>query len=233
MRLALEDESPVVRQLAIDGLWEDESGELLDRLRQLLREDSSPDVRAAAAPSLERFATMDADGSQKEQAATELRHDLLLAVLGEDAAYTVQRRALEALGPYAEDPEVSSLISNTYNSDDHGLQCSSIYAMGRSQDPRWLSQILSELESDEPELRYEAARAAGRLGSSDALPLLLEAAQDEDAEVRQAAIAAIGEIGGRGAVRALERLAEDAGENDLELIEFTLEDVSTMLEPFS
>ena len=47
-----------------------------------------------------------------------------------------------------------------------------------------------------------------------------------------AAIAAIGQIGGRGAIRALERLSEDAGEADLELIESTIEDVNTMLDPF-
>ena len=39
------------------------------------------------------------------------------------------------------------------------------------------------------------------------------------------AISAIGQIGGRGAVRALERLAEDAGEADLELIQAAIDDV--------
>ena len=44
---------------------------------------------------------------------------------------------------------------------------------------------------------------------------------------------AIGQIGGRGAIRALERLSEDAGEADLELIESTIEDVNSMLDPFT
>jgi HEAT repeat protein len=60
----------------------------------------------------------------------------------------------------------------------------------------------------------------------------MDAALDEDAEVRHAAIAAIGQIGGRGAVRALERLAEDAGDADLELIEASLDEAKTMLDPF-
>jgi hypothetical protein len=42
----------------------------------------------------------------------------------------------------------------------------------------------------------------------------------------------MGQIGGRGAERALERLAEDAGEADLELIEAAMEEVGTLLEPF-
>ena len=42
----------------------------------------------------------------------------------------------------------------------------------------------------------------------------------------------MGQIGGRGGVRALERLADDAGEADLELIEAALDEANTMLEPF-
>ena len=104
--------------------------------------------------------------------------------------------------------------------------------MGISREARWLPLILTELESEEAELRFEAAQAAGLLGAADALPLLLEAARVDDAEVRHAAINAIGQIGGRGGVRALERLAEDAGEADLELIDAALEEVGIVLEPF-
>jgi HEAT repeat protein len=232
MRLGLSDDSPVVRQLAIDGLWEDESADLLDRMLHLLNDDQSPDVRAAAAAALERFAVLAAAGSLKAETASLLRSELLHTARDEDATYTEQRRALEALGPLAADPEVSELVAESYDSGDQGLQCSAIYAMGKSQESGWLPKILAELESAEAELRFEAARAAGHLGAADALPLLLDAARDEDVEVRHAAIGAIGQIGGRGAVRALERLAADAGESDLELIEATLEDVTTTLDPF-
>jgi HEAT repeat protein len=61
--------------------------------------------------------------------------------------------------------------------------------------------------------------------------VLLQAARDDDVEVRHVAINAIGQIGGRGAVRALERLAEDAGEADLELIQSAIDDVNILLEP--
>ena len=54
----------------------------------------------------------------------------------------------------------------------------------------------------------------------------------DDPEVRHTAINAIAQIGGRGAARALERLAEVAGEADLELIDAALEEVGTLLEPF-
>jgi HEAT repeat protein len=231
LKVALEDRSPVVRQLAVAGLWEDESSELLDRLRDILENDESPDVRAQAAAALERFAGKAVVGSLDESVASALRDSLRRSVMDAAAPYSVQRRALESLGPYAADPEISALISEAFDSEDHGLQCSALYAMGRSQDSSWLPTILGQLESRDPEIRFEAARAAGLLGSADALPVLLQAARDEDAEVRHTAIGAISQIGGRGAVRALERLAEDAGEADLELIESAIDDVNALIEP--
>jgi HEAT repeat protein len=232
LRIALDDSSAVVRQLAIAGLWEDESSDFLDRLRHMLELDASPDVRAQSAAALEKFSNRAAVGSLDEHSATDLRDDLRRAASDPGAPYGVQRRALESLGAYADDPEIESLIHDAYDSGDHGLQCSAIYAMGRSLNRRWLPTILMELESEEPEIRYEAARAAGLLGASDALPVLLEAARDDDPEVRHVAIDAIAQIGGRGAVRALERLAEGAGEADVELIESAIDEANTLLEPF-
>lgn len=232
LRVAMEDASPVVRQLAIPGLWEDESRDLLDRLRTLVEHDASPDVRAEAAAALGRFAGRGAAGSLDEATASRLRDDLLRATAEDEPSYTVRRRAMESLGAFGDDARVAASIADAYDSGDHGMQCSAVYAMGRSLDARWLPKILAELEGAEPELRFEAARAAGALGSPDALPALLEAAHDEDAEVRHAAIGSIGQIGGRGAARALERLAEEAGESDLELIEAALEEASTTPDPF-
>lgn len=231
LRIALDDSSAVVRQHAVAGLWEDESRDVLVLLRHILETDSSPDVRAQAAGALERFTGRAAEGSLDDSAATDLRDDLCRAASDPEAPYLVQRRALESLGSYAVDPEIESLILDAYDSGDHGLQCSAIYAMGRSLNTRWLPTILMELERDEPEIRFEAARAAGLLGAADALPVLLEAARDDDAEVRHAAIGAIAQIGGRGAVRALERLAEDAGEADMDLIESAIEEANILLDP--
>lgn len=232
LRVALDDPSPVVRQLAIAGLWEDDSADMLERLRGMLRDDASPDVRSEAASALGRFAESASVNSLPADEAGALRDDLVRTVRGNASSYAEQRRALESLGPFATDPAVAEAIVEAFESDDHGLQCSAVRAMGQSRELRWLPRVLQELQSVEPELRFEAAQAAGLLGSADALPLLLEVARDEDAEVRHTAINAIGQIGGRGAERALERLAHDAGEADLELIDAALEEVGTLLEPF-
>lgn len=232
LRVALDDPSAVVRQLAIAGLWEDDSAEFLERLKNLLQDDPSPDVQAEAAAALERYATKAVAGDLDDQETDGLRELLLQSVKSPDAPFGVQRKALESLGPFAADKAVATAIGDAYDSGDHGLQCSALYAMGKSLQSRWLPSILAELESDDPELRFEASRAAGALGNADALPILLDAAHDDDVDVRHAAINAIGQIGGRGAVRALERLTEDAGEADLELIDSTIEDVNALLEPF-
>jgi HEAT repeat protein len=232
LRIALDDSSTVVRQLATAALWEDESSDLLERLRAMMATDDSIDVRAEAASALERFAQQAATGKLSSDKANQVRADLLGAVRNQDTPYTVRRRALESIGALGADPEIERQISEAYDSGDHGLQCSALFAMGRSLDQAWLPTILAMLDDDDAELRFEAARSAGFLGSPEALPALLAAAHDEDAEVRHAAISAIAQIGGRGASRALERLAEEAGEADMELIEMAQDDVNTMLEPF-
>lgn len=231
LTLALEDPSPVVRQLAVSALWENESQILLDRLRKLFAEDESPDVRASVAGALERYASLAASGALASNDGDELRSMLLNSFTDPQQPLAVRRRSLEALGPLGGHPDVAQAITEAYESGEHGLQCSAIYAMGKTLDARWLESVLAELEGDDAELRYEAARAAGSLGSTDALPALLDAAADEDPEVRHTAIAAIGRIGGRGAVRALERLSEDAGEADHELIDAAIEEASVLLEP--
>lgn len=232
LRVALDDPSAVVRQLAVAALWEDESADLLDRLRRILVEDPSSDVRAQAASALERFSQMAASGELDRERGDALRTLLLEVVQNPGTANAVHRRAIEALGPFGGEPGISNVINDAFDSGDHDLQCSAIYAMGRSLQPQWLPTILAELETDDAEMRFEAARAAGALGASDALPALMDAALDEDAEVRHAAITAIGQIGGRGAIRALERLTEDAGDADLELIDASLDEAKTMLDPF-
>ncbi len=232
LRVALEDSEPVVRQLAIAGLWEDCSSDLLERLEMFMHEDPSADVRAEAARALERFSVLAASGELDRTSADKLRESLQRAVHGDETPFGVQRRALESLGPFGADPEIVAIITESYESGDHGLQCSAVYAMGRSMQSRWLPVVLAELESDDSELRYEAVRAAAALEATDALPALLEAARDGDAEIRYAAISAVGHIGGRGGVRALERLSEDASDADQELIEAAMEDVTALLDPF-
>jgi HEAT repeat protein len=218
LRVALDDPSPAVRQLAVDALWEDMSSDLGERLLDLVETDDSQDVRAAAAQGLAKFANAvqadDADPVLRNRIWTRLYE----TASDESQPYMVRRRALESVAVFGDQPEVEQLITDAYAADDAGYHAGALYAMGRTLDERWLDILIAELESDDAEMRYEAARALGEIGDVRALRGLSAAAIDEDAEVRQEAIMALGLIGGRGAEEILRRLAKSASPADLQAI---------------
>jgi HEAT repeat protein len=221
--MALGDESPVVRALAIDVLWEDESPHLLDRLLQMATRDESVEVRANAASALGRFALL---GELTELSADDLTRvqDTLVEIHFDTQEDTeVRRRALEALANSTHEA-VDDAIVEAYQSDDPRMRVSAIFAMGRTADPQWTPQVMAELESDEPELRFEAARAAGELELQDAVPILAQLAFEADVETRDTAIWSLGEIGGKEAVRVLKVLADEADERDDEDLHAAIED---------
>jgi HEAT repeat protein len=226
LRVALDDPSSAVRQLAIDALWEDQSSELRERLLELATSDESQDVRAAAAQGLARFA----DAALSDVGDVEVQNRIWTSLYGlakdESQPYIVRRRALESVAVFGSRPEVFELIREAYDAYDPGYHAGALYAMGRTLDKRWLDILVRELESEDAEMRYEAARASGAIGEVGAIPGLAAAALDEDAEVRQEAIMALGRIGGPGAERVLRRLAESAPAPDQEAIAEALGEAS-------
>ncbi len=234
LRPALEDDSPVVRQVAIAALWEDASTDLLDRLLNMLESDPSIDARAEAAKGLGHFAALAAADELDDTQADALRARLLDAATDPEQTSVIQRRAIEAVGAFGKDDEVREAIETAHGSEDQSMQASALFAMGRSHDPYWLDLLLGELASGEAELRFEAARACGLVGHDDLVPELIALCDDEDMEVRHAAITSLGQIGGRAAVRVLESLAAaaDAAEAtaDLELIAAAIEEAQLNVE---
>ena len=230
LRVALDDESPVVRQLAVAALWEDERGDIVGRLQALAATDPSEDVRAEAAKGLGRFAEQAAAGDLTGAVVERLRASLTELAADDATPYSLRRRALESVGVFGGE-EVNRLIRQAYDSDEQGFQASALFAMGRSLDRRWLETVIRELASPEAELRFEAARACGAFGDDRAVPTLARLADDPDAEVRHAAIAALGQVGGRAAVRVLRDLAEVAQESDVELVDAALEEALGAVEP--
>jgi HEAT repeat protein len=221
LRIGLRDASAVVRQIAISGLWEEESLSLIDEFIDLMEHDDSVDVRAESATALSRFVDLAATEEIDEAALERLRETLLAAANSADQADLVRRRALESVAILGGD-DVRRLIADAYDSDDAAMRASAIYAMGRSLDQSWRATVISELESDDSELRFEAARASGELGHADAVPVLAETLKDRDTEVRQAAITALGRIGGAGAVRVLRNFSDAAPTVDRELVDDAL-----------
>jgi len=235
LRPALDDESAVVRQLAVTALWEDISTDLMDRLVKILNDDPSDDVRAEAAKALGRFADLAVEGELDDDRADLLRDRLLDIATDPEVAPVIRRRATEAVGAFGKDQDVREALETAYGSEDQSMQASALFGMGRSHDVYWLDLLLGELSSAEAELRFEAARACGQLASDDAVPDLIACADDDDMEVRHAVFTALGQIGGKASIRALERFAaaaDEAGEEaDAAVIADALEEANTLESP--
>lgn len=210
-RVAMDDESPEVRRIAIEGLWEDQDVRLVPRLAERLRADESAAVRAAAAESLGRFILLGELEKIRPKPRRIAYEALVEACQQRDEHLEVQRRALESLA-YVCNETVIAAIREAYASSQEKLRISAVFAMGRSADTRWEQEVQEQLFSINPEMRYEAARACGELQLSEAVLMLEDLTEDTDAEVQEAAIWALGQIGGDKAREILERYRQGSDE---------------------
>ncbi len=210
-RLALGDGEARVRQIAVEGLWEDEDPRLVPLLATRLLEDSDAAVRAAAAASLGRFVLLGELDRLRERPHQVAIRSLLQAADRPGEEVDVRRRIVESLA-YSGEEAVVALIRAAYQEADEHMRTSAVFAMGRSNDERWANEVMAELYSANPEMRYEAARACGELTLSSAVPMIVELVDDVDPEVQEAAIWALGQIGGDEARRVLEICARGANE---------------------
>ena len=140
-----------------------------------------------------------------------IEHILLNVANDESRPVEVRRRALEAVAPLSL-PEVKRAITKAYQTHNHELKISAIYAMGKNCDPSWLAILLGELASANTEICYEACVACGELGEEEAVPYLIELVNDSDTEVQLAAIQALGKIGGTEAEEYLKQCLNDSNE---------------------
>lgn len=221
--LALEDPDPGVRSSAIDLLWINQSLGLLSRLIDLAENDESAVVRARATSELGRFILLGEYGEIPESAAVRAQ-DVAINLLNDEVEdIQVRRRALEAISNSSLE-FIPEAIEEAYESDEHLMRVSAVFAMGHSYDQRWNETVLREMRNDDPEIRYEAARAAGELEIEEAVTLLGQIAIVDEREIKEVAIWSLGEIGGSQAVRLLTALAEDAEEAEDEDLKEAIED---------
>ncbi|MBC8160276.1 MAG: HEAT repeat domain-containing protein [Roseiflexaceae bacterium] len=209
----LDDTDATVRASAVEGLWENTAPRTMRRMLVMMRNDTSEEVRAAAAVGLSRFGYMASLG-ELDDGAELLERDLALIELDERQPQEVRRRALESAGYFAENEAVQHQIERDFASDEQLLQESALVAMGRAMLPRWLPQIGEALRSESPALRYEAARAAGELadGARGLLPRLARLMTSRDTEIALAAIWSMGQIGGDVAEDALQQVKRSEDE---------------------
>lgn len=205
-RLALEDEDPLIRCVAIENLWEREEPQLARVLMRLFSDDPSEDVRSAAASALGRFILLGEMNELPAGLQDEIEGLLQNAFAAPDTIQ-VRRSCLEALG-FSSSEGIGRLIEEHSLADDDRLRVSAMRAIGRSADPVWSPLVLQELSSPSPAMRKEAATAAGELEIRKAIQPLIELLEDVDDGVRDAAIWSLGQLGGEAAEEALLELAE-------------------------
>ena len=206
-RAGLEDEDEDVRERAARGLWDCEDRTIIRPLVTLLRSDPSAKVRAAAALSLRKFATLGQDGKLLARDSESVKETLLNTIASQDEDVDVKRRAIEAVS-YFDSPETDEIIREAHQGGDPYLKQSAIYGMGQSSNAKWLTTVMAEMEHEDAEIRYEAVTAMGLLGEDSAVPHLILMVQDEDPQVQVAAVRSLGQVGGPLAKRALQRCLE-------------------------
>jgi HEAT repeat protein len=221
--LALRDPEAELRQIAIRNLWESDDPALVPLLLDLLKNDPSPAVRAAAAAALGHFVYLGEVEQIDRRTVREVEDALLLT---SDSTDEVSLRSLESLG-YSSRPEVVTLIHKAYAQGSLSLRQSAILAMGRSCDGRWAAKVMAHLNDPAPELRLEAARAAGDLELHDATADIIELLDDVHLPARHAAIWTLGQLGGKEALRALSRqFDETEDEEEAGLLQDAIDNVA-------
>jgi len=228
----LKDQDADVRSEAIEGLWECEEPSLIDPLINLLGQDSSETVQAAAASALSKFAMLAEHQKLRSCHTSKVCQALLIVISDKSKPIEVRRRALESAAPLSL-PEVKQAIMETYQSHDSRLRVSSIYAMGKSCDPSWLPILLKELTNTDAEIRYEAAGACGELEEEEAVPLLTKLINDPDSDVQMATIQALGKIGGAEAKECLKQCLNNFSEAVRQLAEQALQELEAKEDLFS
>jgi HEAT repeat protein len=230
-RIALGDPDPVIRQLAIGDLWEDEGKDLPPILVEMVRSDASDDVRAAAADALSPWADAIAAG-ESSVLDRKLLIDLFSEIV-EDPAESpiVRRRALSTIAAFSDDSRITDLIRRALDDEDQTLVAGAIVAMGRTTNERWITELRDFMRSEDAELRFEAARAAGLIGDEDAVRDLADLVYDADVEVRVAALDALGSIGGPAALRILREAGQDEEFEELEIVDDALDAALLTVDP--
>ncbi len=230
LRIALEDQDAQVRLVALEGLAEDTSNDLIGPLLLMMRNDPNIGVRAATARTLGSYVL--AGELDELDAALAMRvEEALLAILSNpNEPLAVQSQALESIA-YSGEAGVRQLIEDAYYSPEEELRVSSLIAMGRSADIHWRNYARAELRNPSPAMRAEAARTCGELETKAAIHELVELIIDEEQTVRLATIFALGRIGGRDARAALHAISESGKGTEAAAAEEALEEMSFYTDP--
>ncbi len=207
LAILLGDSDSGLRRRALELLDEGEpDASLAGPILQRLQQDSSDEVRAAAAAALGHYVLAGELGELETALAMRIENALLAVLADHQQPLAVRCKALESIA-YSEENGVRQLIEDAYYSGWEPLRVSALVAMGNSVDIRWRRLVRAELRNPDPAMRAAAARTCGELEAKAALSTLLDLLEDDEEPVRLSVIFALGRLGGKQARQALEQLA--------------------------
>jgi HEAT repeat protein len=223
-RRSLDDPDPIVRQSAIDNLWECEDASLARQYLRALSSDAA-NVRRSAAAAFRQYVLL----GEVERIRPDLLHDVeegLSKAGRSDQDPEVRRAALESLG-YPSRVEVPAIIVQACESGSEPFIVSSLVAIARSANDDWKPQVQAHLNNPSPDIRLAAVRAAGELELLETIPDLIELLDDANDEVRRATIWSLGQLGGDVAKQVLGELLETSEDSqDAQLVQDALDNLA-------
>ena len=163
-------------------------------LVEVLEQDESAELRAAAAEALGAFS--DTSQSRNISGATMSRiADALRNAIHVDQP-SVQGKALRALAAM-QDEDTPDLIDSMFDNaiEDSALMSDVLLSMGESGDRSWLPIIEDAFYSNDPNVRISAVLAFGSIAGDDEIHSLSEPFDDHILEVQMATIKALEQIG--------------------------------------
>ena len=207
--VALGDEVPGIRLMAVEVLREALDWTSAKKLEATVAKDPDESVAAAAGEVLGSYVLgMELnriDANRGRGLVTTLR-----TVAGDASrAVNVRAAAVGSLGASSE-AWVDGVIMDALYEAEPVLRLAAIKAMGASADPKWLEYLVDQSVSDDAEFREAAAISCGEISSEDAIEPLTVLLQDGALDVVEAAIRALGNIGGELAIETLTAFEEVA-----------------------
>ena len=181
--LALEDDDPEVRAMAVDAL--SDLGQ--EALEQLIVKDIDADIDPGAADWTAVRAFSDALTSDRAEC---------------------RMAAASALGRIGDGDGVRPLVERL-GDDDPRVRERVCYALGQIGHPGGVDALIERLEDDQERVRSAAADALGTIATGPALAALLAMLDDDNAAIRRVAASALGNAGSAEPVPDLVGALED------------------------
>lgn len=191
---ALKDKDPMTRSLAAEGLGSLRYAAALPNLAKVLAGDPFPQVRQAAATSLQQIG-----GSSAVNA--------LGQAMG-DADPHVRLVALNGLGR-SRDPSTRPLIETACQDKAVEIRRTAVFFLGRLEDPAAVPTVESLLKDPDAAVRAGAAQALGELHAAGSKAVLTPLLTDPDHAIRASAARSLLMLGDNSGFEVAKALDHD------------------------